>query len=226
MLWAAMTALTGLLKEHRSDIIRLLKQHGELTSEALAAALGLTRVSTRRHLEILERQGYVTYRTVAQGRGRPCHYYSLTARAAELFPRSYDVLACELLQMTRQCFGEEAVLRVISARAAQVLRHLAPHLAGLDFPARVAKLAEFLIERGYLAEYEALPDGSFRLIERNCPTINVAKTFSELCAQERQLYEALLGGQVVREQWMANGDGACGYRIFPPSAAASSGETA
>lgn len=223
MLCSAMTTLTTLLKEHRSDIVRLLKQHGELTSEALATALGLTRVSTRRHLEILERQGYVTYRTVVQGRGRPSRRYSLTARAAELFPRSYDALACELLQTTRECFGEEGVLRVISARAAQVLRHLAPHLTPLDFPARVAKLAEFLIERGYLAEYEALPDGSFRLIERNCPTINVAKAFSELCAQERQLYENLLGGRVVREQWMANGDGACGYRIFPPSVA-SAGE--
>jgi predicted ArsR family transcriptional regulator len=69
----------------------------------------------------------------------------------------------------------------------------------------------------YLAEYEALPDGSFRLIERNCPTINVATAFSELCAQERQLYEALLGGKVVREQRLADGDNACAYRVFPPS---------
>ncbi len=214
-----MTTLAPLLKEHRSDIIRLLKQQGEMTSEALAAALGVTRVSVRRHLEILERQGYVTYRAVTSGRGRPSYHYSLTARAAELFPRSYDALACELLQMTQECFGQQGLLRVISARAEQIFRHLAPHLTPLDFAGRVAKLAEFLIERGYLAEYEALPDGSFRLIERNCPTINVAKAYSELCAQERQLYEALLGGQVVREQRIADGDGACAYRVFPPSTA-------
>ncbi|OYT71526.1 MAG: transcriptional regulator [Chloracidobacterium sp. CP2_5A] len=220
MLTSVMTTLATLLKEHRSDIVRLLKQHGEMTCESLAAALGLTRVSARRHLEILERQGYVAYRAVTRGRGRPSYSYSLTARAAELFPRSYDALACELLQMTQECFGQQGVLRVISARAELVLRHLAPHLEPLDFAARVAKLAEFLIERGYLAECEALPDGSFRLIERNCPTINVAKVYSELCAQERQLYEALLGGKVVREQRMADGDGVCAYRIFPPSSVA------
>ncbi|MFQ3582005.1 MAG: ArsR family transcriptional regulator [Chloracidobacterium sp.] len=210
------TLLKEHLKEHRNDIICLLKQHGEMTSEALAEALGLTRVSVRRHLEILERQGYVAYRVVTCGRGRPGHHYSLTPQAAQLFPNSYDALACELLQTTRQCFGQEGVLRVISARAEQVLRHLAPQLEPLNFSARVAKLAEFLVERGYLADYEALPDGSFRLIERNCPTLNVAKVFSELCAQERQLYEALLGGKVVREQRIADGDGACAYRVFPP----------
>lgn len=207
-----------LLKERRNEIVHLLKVRGEMTADCLASELKLTKVGIRRHLELLEQHGYVGYRAEWKERGRPCYVYFLTEKAEDLFPKSYDVLARDILRMTRQCFGEKGVLKVISQRADETCKVLEPQLAGLNFSQRVAKLAEFLIERGYLAEYHALPDGSFHLIERNCPTVSVAQEFPQLCQQEKRLYETLLGGEIIREQRIAGGDAMCAYRVFPPKA--------
>lgn len=215
-----MTMNSTLLKERRNEIVHLLKVRGEMTADCLASELKLTKVGIRRHLELLEQHGYVGYRAEWKERGRPCHVYFLTEKAEDLFPKSYDVLARDVLRMTRQCFGEKGVLKVISQRADETCKLLQPQLAGLNFSQRVAKLAEFLIERGYLAEYHALPDGSFHLIERNCPTVSVAQEFSQLCQQEKRLYETLLGGEIIREQRIAGGDAMCAYRVFPPKAEA------
>jgi predicted ArsR family transcriptional regulator len=208
---------SDLLKEKRTEIIHLLRARGAMTVDHLAVEMKLTKVGIRRHLETLEKHGYVHYRTEWRERGRPCHVYSLTEKAEDLFPKTYDALAKEVLRFTKQCFGERGVLKVINARADETLAHLRPQFEGLSFHQRVEKLAEFLVSRGYLAEYHALPDGSYQLIERNCPTIAVAYEFPQLCQQEKCLYAELLGGEIIREQRIAGGDRVCAYRVFPPS---------
>ncbi|MBX7222013.1 MAG: ArsR family transcriptional regulator [Blastocatellia bacterium] len=207
---------SNLLKEKRCEIVNLLKAQGAMTVDALAAELKLTKVSIRRHLELLEKEELVSFRTEWQERGRPHHVYSLTAKAESLFPKTYDVFARDMLRITQQCFGERGVLKVLSTRADEMVATLKPHLEGLGFDERVEKLAVLLIERGYLAECQRMPDGSYMLIERNCPTINVAYEFNQVCQQEKRLYAEVLGCDVIREQRIASGDQVCAYRVLKP----------
>lgn len=208
---------SNLLKEKRSEIINLLKEHGKMTVDVLAVELRLTKVSVRRHLELLEKDGLVSFQTEWQERGRPHHVYSLTEKAESLFPKTYDIFARDLLRVTQRCYGERGVLKILSTRADEMVATLRPQLESLGFDERVEKLAALLIERGYLAECQRMPDGSYTLIERNCPTINVAYEFSQVCHQEKRLYTELLGSEVIREQRIASGDQICAYRVLRPA---------
>ncbi len=211
-----MNSTSNVLKEKRGEIVNLLKTRGGMTADTLAELLGLTKVAVRRHLELLEKDGYVGYRAEWRERGRPCHVYSLTEKADSLFPKTYDALARDLLRSTQECFGERGVLKVVNHRTNDMVAALRPHLEGLEFEQRVERLATLLVERGYLAECRKLADGSFLLVEKNCPTINVAYEFPQICQQERRLYAELLNCEVIREQRIAGGDQVCAYRILKP----------
>jgi predicted ArsR family transcriptional regulator len=58
------------------------------------------------------------------------------------------------------------------------------------------------------------PDG-IRLIERNCPFLNVAVAHPALCSISVSMLTRLLGVRVVREERFQAGDRRCVFRILP-----------
>ncbi len=92
-------------------------------------------------------------------------------------------------------------------------RDLLPRLAGKARPEQVSALASILVEQGYMCEYEQLEDGSFLLIEYNCPVDCIARQHPQLCTQEIQLYEDLIGAPISRESTIAQGSHCCRYHI-------------
>src|SRR4051794_14129285 len=81
----------------RKAIVMALKKRGEARAEELAAEMGVTVSALRQQLVALSGDGLVTFREVRSGPGRPKHFYSLTAAAESLFPKTYDELTNELL---------------------------------------------------------------------------------------------------------------------------------
>ena len=57
----------------RRAVLDLLKRNGSQTVAQLGAALALSGVAVRRHLEVLEHVGLVRQTTRSQGRGRPAY---------------------------------------------------------------------------------------------------------------------------------------------------------
>ena len=53
--------------------------------------------------------------------------------------------------------------------------------AGKDFGERVRTLAEIQDQKGYMVKVEELPDGSYELIEYNCPIFQVANQYNHAC---------------------------------------------
>ena len=210
--------LLNLFKDTRAEVVRLLKLRGELTVEGLASELGISKVAVRRHLEQLELRGLVCYCAQRCERGRPRHVYSLTPAADTLFPNTNANFACSLLEQIRASFGVAAVERLLHERADELIRSLAVELEGLSFAERVASIARRFNELGYVTEVEALEDGSFRVVEHNCPTREVAEQFRQLCAEELRVYREASGAEVSRRCEITTGGARCEYRIAPPRA--------
>jgi DeoR family suf operon transcriptional repressor len=85
-----------------------------------------------------------------------------------------------------------------------------------DFAARVAELARILDEDGYLASFEALPDGSFRIVEHNCAVLDVAERYGQACSSEIAfLRQALPDARVERVSHMIAGAHSCAYEVTP-----------
>jgi predicted ArsR family transcriptional regulator len=200
----------------RDEILDLLRRRGQMTAAELSATLGIGTVGVRQHLALLERDGLIHTAAVRRGVGRPSHLYALTSDAEALFPRRYDRLLLDALELIGELGGPPAVDQLFARRRDRLAEQYAPRLAGKNRAAQVAELAELLTEQGYMCEWEPLPAGGFALIEHNCPVDCVARDYHQACNHELTLYEDLLGIPLVREETISEGGTCCRYRIGGP----------
>lgn len=199
--------------KHR--LLELLKRHGSQTVQDLAAGLGVSVPGARRHLSDLQDQGLIEARTERPGgRGRPQHVYVLTDRGEAAFPKTYSTLCVDVLRHVEGLYGEGAVLQVLDARSAELAGRLQAELpASLPLEGRVERLAAWLTAAGFDAVTEQGADGSWFIVERNCPNLTVARQYPQLCQSELNLFVGVLGVPVTRETRIACGQGSCRYRI-------------
>lgn len=210
------SAVENILKQSRSAIIDLLKINGAMSVEHLAQELEVSKVCVRRHLSLLESDGLVAFEEERHERGRPRFIYRLTEKAGCLFPQIYDEFAKEILVQIERHFGDQALERVLSARADDLIKELKEKLKGQSFDKRVRSLTKAINAKGYLADARKLRDGAYRLRQRNCPTESVAVAYPGVCEEELRVYREALGCEVVRECRIADGARLCEFRIAPP----------
>ncbi|MDQ3898023.1 MAG: ArsR family transcriptional regulator [Actinomycetota bacterium] len=200
-----------------SELVMALKHAGEATAEQLAERLGVTVSAARQQLDGLAAEGLVAWRAQARGRGRPTHLYRLTRAAEPLFPKSYGGLTNELLGYVADA-DPSLVDDIFDRRRQRRLEAARARLAavGGDVGNRVAEVARILDEDGYLASFEALPDGSFRITEHNCAVLDVAERYGQACSSEIAfLRQALPDARVERVSHMIGGAHACAYEVTP-----------
>ncbi|HEX8686674.1 MAG TPA: HTH domain-containing protein [Pyrinomonadaceae bacterium] len=210
------TLKTG-LGASRAGVVQQLRARGASGADELAEALGVTKQCVRKHLDALERGGYVEHAQARGDRGRPAHVFRLTPKAEELFPKRYDLFARSVLRQIGEVWGERGLNAVFCGCASEMVEGWRPQLAGLNFDARVGRLTELLRETGYEAEAERLGDGSYLLTEWNCPQAELAREYRQLCDQELVVYRELLGAEVFRESRIAGGASRCAYRVLRPA---------
>ncbi|MCA9727328.1 MAG: transcriptional regulator [Candidatus Eisenbacteria bacterium] len=211
-------------------ILELLKSSGEATAPMLAASLEISDVAVRQHLQDLKSKGLVEEQVDgacdsdpdgARSRGRPPTRWRTTALTTGLFPDRHGDLAVSLLDAMRRSLGEEAVKRMLEARAERQ-RETYHTLLGRErsLHARLRTLARQRTEEGYLAEVRAEADGTFLLIEHHCPICTAATVCQGLCHQELAVFRSVLGpAEVERESHLLSGGDRCVYRVRPAESA-------
>jgi len=204
------------LPSTRRCLLVNLKMRGEAGAEELAGDLGVTASAVRQHLSGLMAQGLVSHREIRAGPGRPKHVYSLTEAAESLFPKSYGDLTNELLAIVEDedpKLLETVLERRRDRRISQAQLRLDP-LATLA--ERVAVIASILDEDGYLADWEQLDDGTYRITEHNCAVLGVARRFGQVCATEVEFLRSVLPeARVERTSHIMAGAHRCAYLITP-----------
>jgi predicted ArsR family transcriptional regulator len=197
----------------RQSILQLLRRHGQMTALELSESLCIGAVGVRQHLATLDRDGLVEISGLRRSVGRPSHLYILTPEAESRFPKRYDRIALDLIGYVAEVGGDLAVDALFTHRREAAERDLRPRLVGRPRAEQVAILAAILVEQGYMCEHEQLDDGSFLLTEYNCPVDCIARQHPQLCAQEIQLYEDLIGALIERQSTIAQGGHCCRYHI-------------
>jgi DeoR family transcriptional regulator, suf operon transcriptional repressor len=211
--------LTPSISESRRGVIDALKQRGEAGVDELAEDLSMTAAGIRQHLDTLTEEGLVESRDEARSRGgpgRPRRVYSLTPRSETLFPKAYDELANELL---RHAADEDATLveRIFVRRRDGRIHNARARLSTKgSLQAKVAELAAILDEDGYLAKWEPIEDGSFRIVEHNCAILAVAGRHPSACRSEIEFLQAVLPEATVeRVSHIVSGAHQCAYVVTP-----------
>lgn len=204
--------------ETRQLILITLKRYGPVTIRAMARRLGVSDEAVRQHVVQLLEQGWIEpckpRRAPKKISGRPPLRYCLTLAGDHLFPKHYDTLAIELLETIARDFGERALLEVFAAMADDTVAEWKTEVEGQPVRERIEflrrKYAE--LDRATIVERS---DGGYRLIERNCPFLNVSLKRPALCSVAVNVLTRLLGCKVVRVERFQNGDGRCVFRISP-----------
>jgi DeoR family suf operon transcriptional repressor len=211
---AANPALANLPVTRRA-ILLALKKRGEARAEELADIVGVTVSAIRQHLAGLTASALVDHREAKSGPGRPKHVYFLTPTAEALFPKTYSDLTNELLDYVEEA-DPELLAAIFERRRMRRLSAARRRLEGKPFAEQVAELARILDEDGYLADFEAQPDGTYRVIEHNCAILGVATRHTRACSSEIAfLREALPAADVRRVAHMISGAHRCEYVIAP-----------
>ena len=194
-----------------------VRRRGEATAEQVAEQLDITVSGARQHLAALAKDGLVESSELASPegrRGRRTLTYSATSGADAYFPKAYGELTNELLgyvadtdrDLLDQLFAKRREARIEGARA---------RLASMrTLRARVAELTRILDEDGYLASWEKVEPGVYRIVEHNCAIWAVAQKYGQACTSELEFIRSVLPGATVeRVQHMVAGNRHCAYEI-------------
>ncbi|HEX8355281.1 MAG TPA: HTH domain-containing protein, partial [Pyrinomonadaceae bacterium] len=117
----------------RAGVVQQLRARGASGADELAEALGVTKQCVRKHLDVLEREGYVEHAQARGDRGRPAHVFRLTPKAEELFPKRYDLFAKSVLRQVGEVWGERGLNAVFCGCATETVGELRPQLEGVCF---------------------------------------------------------------------------------------------
>jgi predicted ArsR family transcriptional regulator len=202
--------------DHR--ILGFLKFRGPQTTSAIARHLKITLPGARKHLLMLTEAGLVAFADEKAGVGRPRRRWRLTERSASRFPDTHAFVTIEMIDAVRESFGESGLETIIAHREEHTEKRYRSALAGCrDLPTRLARLAALRSEEGYMADWQALSDGTYLLCENHCPICAAARHCQGFCRSELAVFRQLLGGQasVEREEHILSGARRCAYRITP-----------
>jgi predicted ArsR family transcriptional regulator len=197
----------------RRSIIILLRTEGPLSAGDLAERIGITEMAIRRHIATLERDHLIYPTTIRQPMGRPAKVYHLTEEADDLFPKNYHTLTLDLLEDLVRVDGEAKVQQLFNQREERLVQQFEEVLAGKTLEEKVSIIADLQNRKGYLARWEAKQDGSFEIIEYNCPIAQVSKLYPQTCACETNVFRRVLGTDVSRSECLAEGGKCCVFRV-------------
>lgn len=199
----------------QQQILTFVKQQGEVTTDEIAAYLNVSYEAVRQQLRQLEASQLLLKhkkRDAARGAGRPTTYYRLSASGDHLFPKAYDELAIDLLDTLAAALGPDALREVLAKFTENNVQHWQAILENKSLNERINALKGIYLEQDAYMDVDD-SDGELRLIERNCPFLNVASRRPALCSVTVSTLSRLLGYRVVREKRFQAGDGRCVFRV-------------
>jgi len=147
-------------------------------------------------------------------RGRRKLAYAATDAADAYFPKAYGELTNELLsyvadtdrELLDELFAKRREHRIEGARTRLATKR--------TLGAKVAELTRILDEDGYLASWEKVAPGVFRIVEHNCAIWAVAERYGQACISELEFIRTVLeGADVERVQHMVAGARRCAYEV-------------
>jgi predicted ArsR family transcriptional regulator len=201
-----------IIETTRGRVLNLLRR-GEMTTDELAGALGLTDNAVRAHLATLERDGLVQSRGERrEGRiGKPATVYTVSPEVDVLFSKAYIPLLTALLsglgdRLTSKELGE--LLKDVGGRLAAGVAQPSGELSQ-----RVAAASKFLNDLGGLSSVEEADQGQRYVIRsRGCPLGLAVSERPEVCDAIVTLLAKLTGAE-VRSRCQRSGRPSCCFEV-------------
>jgi DeoR family transcriptional regulator, suf operon transcriptional repressor len=203
-----------------SIILDLLRKQEQMTVAELAEALGVTATAVRQRLVRLMGQQLIERTACREGRGRPSHHYSLSAKGRRTAGTNFGDLAVALWQEVRLIADPEIRRGLLQRLSHRLADHYGREVSGNTVSERMHSLAELMGDRQVpfsVEQEEGLPV----LQALACPYPDLAELDRGVCAMERMFLSEVLGEEVRLERCRLDGDTCCTFELREQPAAGS-----
>ena len=206
------TPVADLSPTQRSVLVTL-KRLGQATADELAVRLDISTSAVRQHLSALRSAGLIAAERERGQPGRPADHYHATEAAEPLFVGNDARLSIEILEQVEE-EDPELVARIFDRRRQRLVERARDRVSGRPIDERIDIVAELLDEQGYLADFEEVEHGHYRINLHSCAIWTVASRYRQACTAELDFIRDLLPDtDVDRISHKTDGAHACAYNI-------------
>ena len=193
-------------------VIDLLRQHREMTVSDLVLQLDVTSTAVRQRLNRLMSRQLVQRKTVVEGRGRPSHRYSLTAKGRREAGANFGDLAMILWEELRAIENPEVRRGMLRRVAERLADFYAEQIDAKSVEGKMEALAALLRDRKVpfsVGSHGELPV----LTAAACPYPELAEQDRSICAMERMMFSELVGERLHLSACRLDGGTCCTFEL-------------
>jgi predicted ArsR family transcriptional regulator len=143
--------------------------------------------------------------------GRPEMVYRLTRRSHDLFPTDSNEFTLELLKSIGDIHGANAPEKLLYNVFEKRTATLKAKVKGENVVDRAKWLAKVRDGEGYMAQFLPSEKDGPQILECHSPILNLLENYPIIGRLEQDMFEAVLGASVRREETRASGLYECAF---------------
>ena len=199
-------------RTQRLEILNRLKRTRGLSVNQLVAKMKMSYMGIKQHCLTLQRDGYLDTWRRPQKMGRPEMVYRLTRRTHDLFQTDSNRLTLELLKSAQEVYGRNAPEKLLYNIFEKKIAGLKEKMKGETVLERAKWLTRFRDNEGYMSQLSLEEkEGGPQILECHSPILNLLDRYPIVGRLEQDLFEAVLGASVRREENRNSGLYECAY---------------
>lgn len=194
-------------------IVLALKKGNPMRLDDLSAEIGISKMGILNHIQKLESKGMVERLLVKSKVGRPYYVFKLKEESKESVARADQWVLDGLIDYLEKTGNGNLAEEFLKERYVKVKEEYQEKLAGLSHEKKVEALTRLREEENYYPELKETGNGSYELLEYNCPIYRVAGKISLACSLESRMFSSVLDAEVNSTHRQVNGSDVCRFLI-------------
>jgi predicted ArsR family transcriptional regulator len=199
-------------RTQRLEILNSLKRSKGLSVNELVRKMKMSYMGIKQHCLTLQRDGYLDTWRRPQKMGRPEMVYRLTRRTHDLFQTDSNEFTLELLKATQETYGPNAAEKLLYNVFERKTADLKSKGKGETVSDRAKWLARVRDADGYMSQFVIdEKEGGSQILECHSPIVNLIDRYPIVGRLEQDMFEAVLGTSVRREESRNSGLYECAF---------------
>jgi predicted ArsR family transcriptional regulator len=198
-------------RTQRLEILNSLKRTKGMSVNELVDKMKMSYMGIKQHCLTLERDGYLDTWRRPQKMGRPEMVYRLTRRTHDLFQADSNQFTLDLLESAQQIYGPNAAEKLLFHLFERKTAALKEKVKGDTVADRAKWLARTRDSEGYMSQFTTNENGGPQILECHSPIMNLLERFPIIGRLEQDMFEAVLGTKVRREESRVSGLYECAF---------------
>jgi predicted ArsR family transcriptional regulator len=198
-------------RTQRLEILNSLKRTKGMSVNELVEKMKMSYMGIKQHCLTLQRDGYLDTWRRPQKMGRPEMVYRLTRRSHDLYPSDSNSLTLDLLQSAHEIYGPNAPEKLLYNLFERKTAALKAKAKGDTIVERAKWLARMRDTEGYMAQFLLEEKDGPQILECHSPILNVLERYPIVGRLEQDMFEAVLGTKVRRNETRTSGLYECAF---------------